>query len=72
MHRLIVLNGSLKQVKAEPFGYKDGKSLAEYLEDGWLIASQVPWGDHLVILLERFDHRTSRNGTAGTAERSGK
>jgi hypothetical protein len=72
MHRLIVLNGSLKQVKAEPFGYRDGKTLAEYLEEGWSVANQLPWGDHLVILLERIDHRASPNGFAGAAPLSGK
>jgi hypothetical protein len=68
MHRLVVLNGSLKQVKADPFNYQDGKSLAEYLEDGWTVANQLPWGERPVILLERAQHRTSQNGAAGTAE----
>jgi len=65
MHRLIVLNGSIKQIKAEPFNYSDGKSLAQYLEEGWSVANQLTWGDHLVVLLERIEHRASQNGTTG-------
>ena len=53
MHRLIVLNGSLKQVKVEPFDYEEGKSLARYLEEGWAVAQQLTWGDNLVLLLEK-------------------
>ena len=72
MHRLIVLNGSLKQVKAEPFDYEEGKSLARYLEEGWAVVHQLPWGEHLVLLLEKEAQRSSHNGAAGIGTHSGK
>ncbi len=71
MHRLIVLNGSLKQVKAEPFDYEEGKSLARYLEDGWSVAHQLTWGDNLVLLLEKEHSRASHNGVAGVGKATG-
>ena len=71
MHRLIVLNGSLKQVKTEPFDYEEGKNLARYLEEGWTVAQQVTWGDNLVLLLEKEPPRTSHNGVAGIGKSKG-
>ncbi len=71
MHRLIVLNGSLKQVKTEPFDYEEGKSLARYLEDGWSVAHQLTWGDNLVLLLEKEATRPSHNGVAGVGKSKG-
>ncbi len=71
MHRLIVLNGSLKQVKSEPFDYEEGKSLARYLEDGWSVAHQLTWGDNLVLLLEKGPSRASHNGVAGVGKSTG-
>jgi hypothetical protein len=72
MHRLIILNGSLKQVKAEPFNYEDDKTLARSLEEGWAVAQQLPWGDHLVLLLEKEAPRPSHNGATGIGKSSGK
>jgi hypothetical protein len=71
MHRLIVLNGSLKQVKTEPFDYEEGKSLARYLEEGWAVAQQLTWGDNLVLLLEKDPPRPSHNGVAGAGKAKG-
>ena len=71
MHRLIVLNGSLKQAKAEPFDYEEGKSLARYLEEGWSVAHQLTWGDNLVLLLEKESARQSHNGVAGVGKSKG-
>jgi hypothetical protein len=71
MHRLIVLNGSLKQVKTEPFDYEEGKSLARYLEEGWAVAQQLTWGDNLVLLLEKEIPRPSHNGIAGAGKSKG-
>jgi hypothetical protein len=70
MHRLIVLNGSLKQIKVEPFDYEDGRSLARYLEDGWSVAQQLTWGDNLVLLLEKEPSRAGHNGVAGVGNKS--
>ena len=67
MHRLIVLNGSLKQVKTEPFDYEEGKSLARYLEEGWAVAQQLTWGDNLVLLLEKEPPGRATTGSRGPA-----
>ena len=67
MHRLIVLNGSLKQVKTEPFDYEEGKSLARYLEEGWAVAQQLTWGDNLVLLLEKEPPARATTGSRGPA-----